>query len=210
MLLLPAPSCTVTKFSNGEVNVNITESVRNENLFILQSATGTRMMELLILVSACEGASARRMTADISESCHPYACMDKETRAPAPLTAILVANMRTVAAYDHAVTHLSASVDLHASQIQGFFDLPVDNFYSEPLMISYQKAGSPLIRIQVVQSGLCLFCFHSLFQAHVSLYSKLNSWCFHHSVTVIAAKLGLEFALFYRKRDGKTQDGWNS
>lgn len=89
-------------------------------------------MELLILVSACKGASARRITAVIP--CYPYARMDKKDKSRAPITAKLVANMLAVAGCDHVIT-----MDLHASQIQGFFDFPVDNLYSEPLMISYIK-----------------------------------------------------------------------
>lgn len=66
--------------------------------------------------------------------CFPYARMDKKDKSRAPITAKLVANMLTVAGCDHVIT-----MDLHASQIQGFFDIPVDNLYSEPLMISYIK-----------------------------------------------------------------------
>ena len=89
-------------------------------------------MELLILISACKGASARRITAVIP--CFPYARMDKKDKSRAPITAKLVANMLAVAGCDHVIT-----MDLHASQIQGFFDFPVDNLYSEPLMIGYIK-----------------------------------------------------------------------
>jgi ribose-phosphate pyrophosphokinase len=89
-------------------------------------------MELLILISACKGASARRITAVIPS--YPYARMDKKDKSRAPITAKLVANMLAVAGCDHVIT-----MDLHASQIQGFFDFPVDNIYSEPLMISYIK-----------------------------------------------------------------------
>jgi ribose-phosphate pyrophosphokinase len=89
-------------------------------------------MELLILISACKGASARRVTAVIPS--YPYARMDKKDKSRAPITAKLVANMLVVAGCDHVIT-----MDLHASQIQGFFDIPVDNLFSEPLMISYIK-----------------------------------------------------------------------
>lgn len=89
-------------------------------------------MELLILISACKTASARRITAVIP--CFPYARMDKKDKSRAPITAKLVANMLVVAGCDHVIT-----MDLHASQIQGFFDIPVDNLWSEPLMIDYIK-----------------------------------------------------------------------
>jgi len=127
--------CTVKKFSNGEINVKISESVRDEDVFILQSGcsdVNDNFMELLILISACKTASARRITAVIP--CYPYARMDKKNKSRAPITAKLVANMIVVAGCDHVIT-----MDLHASQIQGFFDIPVDNLWSEPLMISYIK-----------------------------------------------------------------------
>jgi ribose-phosphate pyrophosphokinase len=129
----------VTKFSNGEINVKIFESVRDEDVFILQSAcrdVNDHLMELLILISACKGASARRITAVIP--CYPYARMDKKDKSRAPITAKLVANMLAVAGCDHVIT-----MDLHASQIQGFFDFPVDNLYSEPLLLSYIKQHIP-------------------------------------------------------------------
>lgn len=123
------------KFSNGEINVKIAESVREEDVFIIQSGccdVNDNLMELLILISACKTASARRITAVIP--CFPYARMDKKDTSRAPITAKLVANMLAVAGCDHVIT-----MDLHASQIQGFFDIPVDNLFSEPLMISYIK-----------------------------------------------------------------------
>jgi len=131
----PLTPCSASKFSNGEINVKIFESVRDEDVFILQSAcrdVNDHLMELLILISACKGASARRITAVIP--CYPYARMDKKDKSRAPITAKLVANMLAVAGCDHVIT-----MDLHASQIQGFFDFPVDNLYSEPLIISYIK-----------------------------------------------------------------------
>lgn len=127
--------CVVKKFSNGETSVKISESVREEDVFILQSGTGDvndSLMELLILVSACKTASARRITAVIP--CFPYARVDKKDKSRAPITAKLVANMLVVAGCDHVIT-----MDLHASQIQGFFDIPCDNLYTEPLMIDYIK-----------------------------------------------------------------------
>ncbi|KAG6898764.1 hypothetical protein C0993_004469 [Termitomyces sp. T159_Od127] len=155
-LNVPLVPVTVKNFSNGEINVKISESVRDEDVFIIQSGCGDvndNLMELLILISACKTASARRITAVIP--CFPYARMDKKDKSRAPITAKLVANMLTVAGCDHVIT-----MDLHASQIQGFFDIPVDNLFSEPLMIS---------------------------------------------VTAIADKLNVEFALIHRARDGKSQ-----
>ncbi|KAI0062033.1 phosphoribosyl pyrophosphokinase [Artomyces pyxidatus] len=177
----PLTPCTVKKFSNGEINVKISESVRDEDVFILQSAccdVNDTLMELLILISACKGASARRITAVIP--CYPYARMDKKDKSRAPITAKLVANMLAVAGCDHVIT-----MDLHANQIQGFFDFPVDNLYSEPLMIAYIKRN-----IEGWQNGIIV--------SPDAGGAK--------RVTAIADKLGLEFALFHKKRDGKSSD----
>ena len=147
-LNVPLTPCTVKKFSNGEINVKIAESVRDEDVYIIQtgcSDVNDNLMELLILISACKGASARRITAVIP--CFPYARMDKKDKSRAPITAKLVANMLAVAGCDHVIT-----IDLHASQIQGFFDFPVDNLYSEPLMISYIKRNIDEWRNSIIVS----------------------------------------------------------
>lgn len=115
--------------------MKIGESVREEDVFIIQSGSGDvndNLMELLILISACKTASARRITAVMP--CFPYARVDKKDKSRAPITAKLVANMIVVAGCDHVIT-----MDLHASQIQGFFDIPVDNLFSEPSMMAYIK-----------------------------------------------------------------------
>jgi ribose-phosphate pyrophosphokinase len=173
--------CTVKKFSNGEINVKISESVRDEDVFIIQSGcsdVNDNFMELLILISACKTASARRITAVIP--CFPYARMDKKDKSRAPITAKLVANMIVVAGCDHVIT-----MDLHASQIQGFFDIPVDNLFSEPLMIAYIKR-----QIEGWQNGIIV--------SPDAGGAK--------RVTAMADKLGVEFALIHRKRDGKSED----
>ncbi|KAF8645321.1 hypothetical protein AX16_007908 [Volvariella volvacea WC 439] len=178
-LEVPLVLCTVRNFSNGEIDVRIFESVRDEDVFILQSGCGDvndNLMELLILISACKTASARRITAVIP--CFPYARMDKKDKSRAPITAKLVANMLTVAGCDHVIT-----MDLHASQIQGFFDIPVDNLWSEPLMISYIKRSIPGWKESIIVSP----------DAGGA-----------KRVTAIADKLGVEFALIHRKRDGKS------
>lgn len=88
------------------------------------------------MINACKTASARRITAVIP--CFPYARQDKKNKSRAPITAKLVANMLIVAGADHVVT-----MDLHASQIQGFFDVPVDNLYAEPSMPKYIRDVIP-------------------------------------------------------------------
>eukprot|EP00128_Syssomonas_multiformis_P013097 Colp12_sorted_trinity150504_noHs@34491 len=127
--------CNVHKFKNKETSVEIGESVRGEDVFIIQSGCGEvndHLMELLIIINACKTASAHRVTAVIP--CFPYARQDKKDKSRAPISAKLVANMLTVAGADHIIT-----MDLHASQIQGFFDIPVDNLYAEPAMLKYIK-----------------------------------------------------------------------
>lgn len=133
---IPLTPCHVSKFLSLETSVQIHSSVRDEDVFILQSpsppAINDHLMELLIMISACKTASAKRITAVIP--CYPYARQDKKDKSRAPITSKLVANLLAVAGADHVIT-----MDLHASQIQGFFDIPVDNLFSEPSMMQYIK-----------------------------------------------------------------------
>ncbi|KLO19626.1 phosphoribosyl pyrophosphokinase [Schizopora paradoxa] len=172
--------CVVKKFSNGETSVKISESVREEDVFIIQSGSGDvndNLMELLILISACKTASARRITAVIP--CFPYARVDKKDKSRAPITAKLVANMLVVAGCDHVIT-----MDLHASQIQGFFDIPVDNLFSEPSMMAYIKREIDGWKDSIVVSPDAGGAKRA---------------------TAIADKLGIEFALIHRQKDGRTE-----
>ena len=130
---LDLAKCVVVKYSNQETCVTVGESVRDEDVFIIQSGCGEindSLMELLIMINACKTASARRITAVVP--CFPYARQDKKDKSRAPITAKLVANMLTVAGANHVIT-----MDLHASQIQGFFNIPVDNLYAEPSTLKY-------------------------------------------------------------------------
>nr|XP_014354500.1 PREDICTED: ribose-phosphate pyrophosphokinase 2-like [Latimeria chalumnae] len=127
------------KFSNQETCVEIGESVRGEDVYIIQSGCGEindNLMELLIMINACKIASASRVTAVIP--CFPYARQDKKDKSRAPISAKLVANMLSVSGADHIIT-----MDLHASQIQGFFDIPVDNLYAEPAVLQWIKENIP-------------------------------------------------------------------
>jgi len=129
----------VLKFSNTESSVSIGESVRDEDVYIIQSGCGDindHLMELLIMINACRTASARRITAVVP--CFPYARQDKKDKSRAPITARLIANMLTVSGADHVIT-----MDLHASQIQGFFNIPVDNLYAEPSTLKYIRENIP-------------------------------------------------------------------
>jgi ribose-phosphate pyrophosphokinase len=134
ILFLNSKSCNFFPFS-----VEIGESVRGEDVYIVQSGCGEvndNLMELLIMINACKIASAERVTAVIP--CYPYARQDKKDKSRAPISAKLVANMLSVAGTDHIIT-----MDLHASQIQGFFDIPVDNLYAEPAVLKWIKENIP-------------------------------------------------------------------
>jgi len=121
-------------YSNQETSVTIGESVRDEDVFILQSTApgdiNDGLMELLIMIHACRTASARRITAVIPN--FPYARQDKKDKSRAPISAKLIANMLQTAGCNHVIT-----MDLHASQIQGFFNVPVDNLYAEPSVLRW-------------------------------------------------------------------------
>lgn len=122
----------VGRFSDGEVMVEILENVRGKDVFILQSIcapTNDNLMELLVMVDALKRASAGRVTAAI-----PYMGYARQDRRPSsarvPITAKVVANMMTSVGVDRVLT-----MDLHSEQIQGFFDIPVDNIYSGPILL---------------------------------------------------------------------------
>ncbi len=128
-------ACEVTHFSDGEINVNISETVRGCDVFIIQptnSPVNDNLMELLILIDAVKRASAGRINAVIPY--YGYARQDRKTKAREPITAKLVANLITTAGADRVVT-----MDLHAGQIQGYFDIPVDHLSSIPLLAGYFK-----------------------------------------------------------------------
>lgn len=124
--------CTVTRFSDGEVFVQINDNIRGADVFIIQPtyAPAENIMELLMLIDASRRASAMRITAVIPY--YGYARQDRKDRPRVSITAKLVANLITTVGADRIIT-----MDLHASQIQGFFDLPHDHLYSSPLFNAY-------------------------------------------------------------------------
>ncbi|MBO5514224.1 MAG: ribose-phosphate diphosphokinase [Mogibacterium sp.] len=126
---------TVTKFSDGEISVSIWESVRGKDCFIIQSTSepvNDNLMELLIMTDALKRASANSVTAVIPY--YGYARQDRKAKARDPITSKLVANMLTAAGVNRVIT-----MDLHASQEQGFFDIPVDHMVGQPLLTDYFK-----------------------------------------------------------------------
>ncbi|KAM6139747.1 ribose-phosphate pyrophosphokinase 2 isoform 3-T3 [Pterocles gutturalis] len=170
------------KFSNQETSVEIGESVRGEDVYIIQSGCGEindNLMELLIMINACKIASSSRVTAVIP--CFPYARQDKKDKkgsverwSRAPISAKLVANMLSVAGADHIIT-----MDLHASQIQGFFDIPVDNLYAEPAVLQWIKEN-------IAEWRNCIIVSPDAGGAK--------------RVTSIADRLNVEFALIHKER----------
>ncbi|WP_324780241.1 ribose-phosphate pyrophosphokinase [Thiobacillus sedimenti] len=123
---------TVSRFSDGEVMVEILENVRGKDVFVLQSTcqpTNDHLMEVMVMVDALKRASAARITAAVPY--YGYARQDRRTRsARVAITAKVVANMLQGAGVDRLLT-----MDLHSDQIQGFFDIPVDNIYSSPILL---------------------------------------------------------------------------
>lgn len=129
---VPITDCVVKRFSDGEVFVQINENIRGADLFIVQSTNppAENLMELLMLIEASRRASAMRITAVIPY--YGYARADRKDKPRVSITAKLVANLITTAGADRIMT-----MDLHASQIQGFFDLPHDHLYSAPVFNRY-------------------------------------------------------------------------
>ncbi len=132
-LWLPLGDCTVRTFADGEVSVTINESVRGSDVFIVQptcSPVNNNLMELLIMIDACRRASAGRITAVMPY--FGYARQDRKAKGRDPISAKLVANMIEAAGADRVLT-----MDLHAAQIQGFFDIPVDNLLATNVFVKY-------------------------------------------------------------------------
>ena len=124
---------TVATFSDGEINVKVNENVRGTDVFVMQptaSPVNDHLMELLIMIDAFKRASARRITAVMPY--YGYGRQDRKVQPRVPITSRLVADLITTAGADRVLT-----VDLHAGQIQGFFDVPVDNLFATPVLYDY-------------------------------------------------------------------------
>lgn len=132
---IPIADATVTKFSDGEIMVQIHENVRGSDVFILQPTcmpVNHHIMELLLMVDALKRASARRITAVIPY--YGYARQDRKVQPRVPISAKLVADLITAAGTNRILT-----MDLHAAQIQGFFNIPVDNLYAATVLLEYVR-----------------------------------------------------------------------
>jgi ribose-phosphate pyrophosphokinase len=138
-LKAPLTQASVRRFSDMEVFVEIDENVRGEDVFVIQPTSypaNDHLMELLVTLDALKRASARRTTAVIPY--YGYARQDRKTSSRSPISAKLVANLITAAGADRILT-----LDLHAPQIQGFFDIPVDNLYASPVLVKDIRENLP-------------------------------------------------------------------
>ena len=141
----PLGQAVVTKFSDGEISVNILESVRGQDVYVIQSTNNPvndNLMELLIMIDALKRASAGRINAVIPY--YGYARQDRKAKARDPITAKLVADLIVAAGADRVLT-----MDLHANQIQGYFNIPVDHLLGMPILAQYFKE-SPIDDLVVV------------------------------------------------------------
>ncbi len=128
--------CTLDKFSNNEIRVEIKENIRNEDIFIIQTGSNINgysindiLMETMIMIDACRRSNSKSIT--LIMPFYPYARQDKKNESRSPISAKVVANMLEHSGIDRLVV-----MDLHAQQIQGFFNIPVDNLYSLPLVMN--------------------------------------------------------------------------
>ena len=141
---VPLSPADVGRFSNGEIRVNIEENVRGTDVFIVQSTSqpvNDNLMELLLMIDACRRSSAHRITAVMPF--FGYGRQDRRTRSREPISAKLVANLITMAGADRVLT-----MDLHAPQLQGFFDIPVDNLFGNRSLaehISLLELDNPMV-----------------------------------------------------------------
>ncbi len=136
---IPLGQSVVKTFADGEVSVSLNETVRGCDVFLIQSTckpVNDHLMELLVMIDACRRASAGRITAVIPY--FGYARQDRKAKSRDPISAKLVANMLTAAGADRILT-----MDLHASQIQGFFDIPVDHLLGNPTFVKYYMDKFP-------------------------------------------------------------------
>ncbi|MEM6665090.1 MAG: ribose-phosphate pyrophosphokinase [Pseudomonadota bacterium] len=145
-LNVPMTKCVVRRFADMEVFVEIQENVRGEDVFVIQSTSfpaNDNLMELLIIIDALRRSSARRITAVVPY--FGYARQDRRTSGRTPISAKLVANMITEAGADRVLT-----LDLHAGQIQGFFDIPTDNLVGAPVMTRDIQSNYDTSKVMVV------------------------------------------------------------
>ena len=161
----------VTRFPDGEIFVKYLQNIRNADIFIVQPICVTpnvNLMELLIMIDAAKRASAKRITAVIPY--YGYARQDRKDQPRVPITAKLVANLITVAGASRVLT-----MDLHAQQIQGFFDIPVDHLYASPVIVPYvrEKLGENIVVVSPDSGGVKMAqAYSDMLNAGLAVVSK--------------------------------------
>lgn len=136
----------VKTFSDGEIQIEINENIRARDVFVIQSTcspVNDNLVELLLMLDACKRSSAKRITAVIPY--YGYGRQDKKVAPRVPISARLVADMITMAGADRVIT-----MDLHAGQIQGFFNIPVDNLFATPVLLDHVRANFNLEEVVIV------------------------------------------------------------
>src|SRR5881275_2686139 len=162
---------TISSFPDGETYVRIEENIRGHDVFIIQPTcppTNQHLMELLIMVDAARRASADRITAVIPF--FGYARQDRKDQPRVPITAKLVANLLVAAGANRVLT-----MDLHAQQIQGFFDIPVDHLYAAPVMYEYlkKKLAGDLVVVSPDVGGLKMaYAYSQVLEAGLAIVAK--------------------------------------
>lgn len=145
-LSLPLGGAKVKTFSDGEIQIEINENIRARDVFVVQSTcspVNDNLVELLLMIDACKRSSTKRITAVIPY--YGYGRQDKKVAPRVPISARLVADMITLAGADRVIT-----MDLHAGQIQGFFNIPVDNLFATPVLIDHMRANFDLEEVVIV------------------------------------------------------------
>ena len=163
--------CSITAFPDGETFIKIEENVRGQDVFVIQSTcppTNHNLMELFIMIDALRRASAARITAVLPY--YGYARQDRKDQPRVPITAKLVANLLVAAGVNRILT-----MDLHAQQIQGFFDIPVDHLYASPVMYEYlkKKKLSDLVVVSPDVGGLKMaHAYSQVMEAGLAIVAK--------------------------------------
>ena len=170
-LNIPLGQIERTQFPDGEIFVKYCQNIRNSDIFLIQpicEPTNESLMELLIMIDAAKRASASRITAVIPY--YAYARQDRKDQPRVPITAKLVANLLTVAGASRILT-----MDLHAQQIQGFFDIPVDHLYASPVIVPYLKKhiGDNLVVVSPDSGGVKMAqAYSEMLNAGLAVVSK--------------------------------------
>ena len=168
---IPLGDVEITRFPDGEIFVKYLQNIRNADIFIVQPicfSPNDNLMELLIMIDAAKRASANRITTVIPY--YGYARQDRKDQPRVPITAKLVANLITVAGASRILT-----VDLHAQQIQGFFDIPVDHLYASPVMVPYirERLGDNLVVVAPDSGGVKMaYAYADMLNAGLAVVSK--------------------------------------